>query len=353
MSTEKEIKEETAKMGQGETPVPSFAKKATETLVSETAVVEPPAKISPEEQKPMIPTSPSEVDSTQAKSNQAVEAPKVDLRAAIEKQQEEKLNAKKVNTNRQILIKPVSIGSEIGDLLPGARKTYSPYKSASGRWVTGLTDDELQKFETIEVWDPVLKRPNDAFWSNYSLQLTSAKKVLYIDENERHLIDYKFALSIPEIANTYNERNDDTPFYIVDDEREAEIDNMEFDELTEAYTILKSMTLAQRRGFAVLLGIPVRYSSDSVVLKALREEADNDPKNFIAEWKDAGRDTKTLLHELVEYGIIQKRVDSYYFNDALLGIDELSSVQWLSSPENSDVKLKLKQQLEALKLSLR
>jgi hypothetical protein len=238
----------------------------------------------------------------------------------------------------------------LGQLLPGTKRSYHVYKNDFGVYETGLTKDELIELNNeLPVWDEKRKRPNPEFWQKYSLNLTTSEKRLRVDQNAKHYIDWKVALTHPDIANSESKLNSRTPFFIVDEEAEAEQSNIELNALTKAYNYISQMSTTEQKAFLSLLGIPSKDSSPSVAILHLRQQAEQSPTKFVAYYEDGSKKEKVIISEMVDYNVLRKSNGAYYYNEVLLAVDMLAAVQWMSDPKNQEVKLKLMQQLELAK----
>jgi len=256
--------------------------------------------------------------------------------------------------DRVIIIRAKNVASsgevQLGQLLPGIKRGYHVYKNEFGAYVTGLTDDELKRLnKVLPVWDVDRNIPNEEYWKSYVLSLGTSEKRLRVDKAERHFIDWKVALSHPDIANTESDMTSRTPFFIVDEEAEANKSNKELDALTASYNALSEMSPQEKRSFLSLFGVSTKDSSDSVITLHLRQQAEEAPLKFVAMFKDTSKAEKITLSEMVEFGVLRKASGAYYFNESLIAVDLLSAVQWMSDPTNQDVKLLLLQELEVTK----
>lgn len=269
------------------------------------------------------------------------------------------VNAKSIelgtpDANRVIIVRAKNVASDgevrLGQLLPGIKKGYHVYKNEFGLYETGMTNQELISLnERLPVWDKEKGIPDPEFWQKYSLTLTTSEKRLHIDKSPRHYIDWKVALSHPDIANRESDLTSRTPFYIVDEEAEAKQSNMELDALTKAYNYITKMSPTEKRSFLSLLGVPSKDSTDSVVILHLRQQAEQAPSKFVAYYEDGAKGEKVIISEMVDYNILRKVNGAYYYNESLLAVDMLAAVQWMSDLKNQDVKLKLMQELEVSK----
>jgi len=274
-----------------------------------------------------------------------------EIAKAVAKTSEE-LGAKPIN--RIVIIRANNVATngevQLGQLLPGNKKGYHVYKNDFDVYVTGLTDEELMEInKRLPVWDVERKIPNPEFWKKYSLVLGTSEKRLHIDKNDRQFIDWKVALSHPDIANSESKLNSRTPFFIVDEEAEAEQSNRELNALTKSYNYITNMTATEKKAFLSLLGIPSKDSTESVATLHLRQQAEEFPEKFVSYYEDTSKKEKLIISEMVEYNVLRKSNGAYYYNEVLLAVDMLATVQWMSDPKNQEVKLKLMQQLELAK----
>lgn len=81
----------------------------------------------------------------------------------------------------------------------------------------------------------------------------------------------------------------------------------------------------------------------------LSEEIENNPKKFYKATQDKNAELKSLIHDMVSYGVIEKIGDQYAFFDEVLGNNMRETIIYFKNDRNSESVVRMKAKLKEAK----
>lgn len=260
-----------------------------------------------------------------------------------------------------------------GGMADGATKTFVVPKLRSGTFYNVLTNDEKNYLEHIMGLDAgalsVHNKENN-FWSTAndkgisSVTLEKGDNFLDLSSPEDY-IRYKICLAWKDIIAPSLQYMEENPrptyqFVVIDEDETADtavikVNNtqkcyMEFGKVENNKAILRSIV-------ETITGRPTSQDAKLDWLKVkVGELISSDSKLFLKVITDPMLDTKVLIRECVEYGIIANRDGHYYMredNSPLCGANEESTLnvaaKYLTAPKRQDLLFSLQAKLQEAK----
>lgn len=220
------------------------------------------------------------------------------------------------------------------------------YYDSRGVLYTGLTkEDEVRLGEALSRD----LSPQSPYWHEYSIVMTDKVKELDTSSLEHELAYLFLTGGHKRIANSITDPNIGIcDYYIVDDNKEAEVINAKASFKIKANKIFSGLSTENKKDILKLYpGFTNVNSVSSEVIEAkLYELLEKDPARFIEQAEDKKRDTKLLLKDLVSTSILRKNKSSYYYGEDFIGHDEETTITYLDSPDRQDLKVDLMSQLK-------
>ena len=154
----------------------------------------------------------------------------------------------------------------------------------------------------------------------------------------------------PIIANSFNEINPESQFYIVDEIVESEKKASRAENKAKAYSVLTGMNPSEQRQFLKLYGKGGNDMSERDVNAELGEYLEENVVDFLFK-SDYSKETiniRAFIFDLVAYNVLRIRGGDYFDSDENKGnLESLSS--YLLAPEKQDIYLNYKERLEHAK----
>jgi hypothetical protein len=221
---------------------------------------------------------------------------------------------------------------------------------------TGLTKEDEAYFEAELKLPKGTLAPHSAWWdevfnTQHVLRLKNSKTNELILDNPINELRYKVLLASSKIANSEVEKSKPyVEFYIDDEEAKAKKELETFNFEFEGMKIIFKMTPEEKRGSLKLFGKKgTDLMSESVVDMQLVRELKEAPKQFFEIMTDKDLKTKTFIKELEEYGIINRKNNTYNYGDDTLAITTDEAVLYFNDLKNQSVVLTLGQKLKKVK----
>lgn len=220
----------------------------------------------------------------------------------------------------------VAIHNSQPQVLEGARRTLSPLGTKGNiNWGTPPEIMEKLKFATEE------------YLEDFNMVLTHKTQRFDVNIPEQ-LFKLNFLKTQPDVANSAKLITSKTSHVIWDEVTEAVDSNKKFDSLFQAYGYIKDMSEAEKAMFCRLFSVKTYRISPDLVMKRLREQADNDPLEFCRTFEDHNKVHRMNLLEYVEHGVVRKEKLAFFFGEIMLGSNEVLSVEYIKDPQNQDIK---------------
>lgn len=242
-----------------------------------------------------------------------------------------------------------------------------PILESTGAFVNILTNTEKAFLEEMMGLEnnalSIYQRENN-FWTNYTVRLT--KSDTYLDlSNPEDYIKYKVLIANKDfiaasLADLQEKPRATYQFVIISENDETKEANKQLNASMEAY-----MLLGKHQEEKALLkyvaetidGRPISDKADlSFITGAIQKIIQTNPKTFISLVKDPLLQTKVMIQQSIEAGLIRKRGDFLYLsadNSPLCGVSEdptlNTAAKFLNTPKNQEIKFTLEAKLKTLK----
>lgn len=240
----------------------------------------------------------------------------------------------------------------------GEPTTLEVLVDSGGRYATGINKEDRLRLEEAtgfrldSKFDPENPHP---FWSRPQGRIKLPRRTLILDTKKPlDEIKYLNVKASKFVANSLEDYDNglypDATHYIHNDNEQVIKKGKSVAFKMEAYGQLKTMGPKRMDAVAwVVLGLDLSNQSIEYKTAKLGEAIETDA---IAFTKAAGLDkehlvTMELILASVYYGLLKKEGEAYYHFTTKIGIDITAAVNYLTSPANQDLKIRLMQQLEA------
>ena len=226
----------------------------------------------------------------------------------------------------------------------------------NGVYNTGLTpEDEIRFEKKIGLVAGTLKKTNAEYWA-FKLHIDIPKEgvTLFPGTNIMDELKYKVLLNHREVANSLAEFNEGKfPFanYVMtSEEEEVAQTNKKLNLKLEAYSLFAKMTEADLSDFLVAFGKSVSRDSSLDLIKAKTGEiVESDPKAFINIIKGTDYKMTIFIKKCVRAGILKETGGKYVRQGGdVIGYSLGQVIDFLSNPENQEVYIMMKSQLETI-----
>lgn len=255
---------------------------------------------------------------------------------------------------KELIIKPVSKAKFSG--ISAHSKTVTVITGAqlsvrTGLYKTGLTIEEEAKYEELlNLPKGTLGKRNADFWGTLEIRLFNDKPTYFTIVSPMDEIKAKVIMEHNLIANNELEltRNPKADFYIEDLESKAKVEEINLNTEFEAMEILMNTTIEEKRGLLKLYPNTkgVDTFSETLVKTELMKKLKEDPKRFIAFYKDPDLKVRILIEELLEAGKLTKKGSFYNYEGEVIGSSVESAIAFFKDLKNQSVKLVAEQDLK-------
>lgn len=228
--------------------------------------------------------------------------------------------------------------------------TLSTELGASG-YKTGLTLEEEKHFEEVLGLAKGTLGKKSKWWGDLEIKMPAKQLKLNLGDpiNE---IKLKVMQASSKFANSQLELKKwpHAEYVIVDEESEAQVEAIAIDKEIEAMEKFSNMSIEQKRGILKLYGRKgIDNATESLIKTALHKEIKLDPSKFLELTNDKSLQTKTLVYDMVEHGILTKVRNYYKDGDEVIGNSIEEAVAYLDSPKNNTMKAALIDKLQKAK----
>lgn len=237
-----------------------------------------------------------------------------------------------------------------GGMLNGAFKRYPVPKQKNKALANVLTKAEKEYLESDEGLGKNLSvYSNREFWATRYVNLFKGDNIFDLTDPIDY-IDYKILLANTDwIAPSLKEQNNKLTyaFVIVDAEEEMEIQKTSFNYKKEAFKLYSKVESNKQILRGILKIINRKPVSEESALPWLQKEVeyivDKNPKSFVELLSDSNYETKILLSNAEDAGVVLNRNQRYSTTDGieLAEPGEVASfenaVKYLSDPKNSEL----------------
>lgn len=235
-----------------------------------------------------------------------------------------------------------------GPRYPKSKEVLTVFYNKAGKLITGLTPEDEERLGKLLDED---LRVTSSFWHTFKIIMSDKDLVLDLTHPEDEL-KYKVLKEHFQIKRNKSHINPYAKYEIFDEIEEAREINTLAEAKAKAYTLCANLSIEDR--IAILKLYPgftkttVTNVKPDIINSNLYMKIEEDPNKFINFVEDKNRDTKILLRDLVQAGILTKNRSAYKYGTDFIGHDEETTVDYLNNPENQSLKITLIQELESL-----
>ena len=256
-----------------------------------------------------------------------------------------------------------------GGMAENAKRTFCVPMLSSGRYVNVLTDDEKRFLEDIMGLEPnalSIYRKVDNFWDDSNgmgiSKVTLGKQDNYLDlSTPEGYIKYKILLAnkeyiAPSLEELESMHKATYQFVIVSENSESKMAQDNMTVTMKCYTTygkLEDNPGALRHIVETLTGNRLSSNTKKEFLQTkINELIQANPKTFLKVATDPMLNTKVLIKDCVEAGLIAQRGNQYYIKEGNIpmcdnGDPTLNvAAQWLNLPKYQTMKLSLEAKLK-------
>lgn len=248
-----------------------------------------------------------------------------------------------------------------GNMAPTSTRTYTVPVNRKGVYVNILTNSEkafLEEYMGLEPNALSVYKKVDNYWENYKVVLHKEDNILDLSDPNQY-IDYKVLLANKDLIapslDAMNEEFKATYQYVIVEEYEEERKGTQSTNINmRAYMALGSIREDVNKMtyvLAILSGRTIRGGAD-ILLPALEEYMQTNPKLFLDIVEDPLLGTKMLIKEAVKERVIKKIGDFYYINETSEPLCEknaeptlTNAARYLNAPRHQEVRFTIEAKL--------
>lgn len=232
------------------------------------------------------------------------------------------------------------------------------YDSATGKYATGLTDEEAEKYGKLlgvnlsNVFNPNEPHP---YWSTQAAKIKLPNKlmVLHIDRPQDY-VKWKNLLANKRVANSLHDYNmgryPDATHYIEDEQAEVAEKANKFQQIQAAHKLAAKMSNDQKAAIVrIIMDVPVNKNSSDFIDVKLGEIFED--KAMLAKFVTyANIDKKELtlraqLLDCIYRNILTKEGSSIHYMGDQIGFDFEDTVKYFLDPQNQSLKIAILEKL--------
>lgn len=238
--------------------------------------------------------------------------------------------------------------------MPKVYEVY--YNEKTGKYDSGLTEDEKKKFEKelgIDLSDVFIPdQPHPFFGTRMGKLIMENNTMVFDTEKTMEALKVKMMKACPFIANSLKEWEDgqypEATHYIYDEMEQVEEKASKVQQRTKCIIILDKMTLEERINMAkILTGQSLKSNSADFIDVTLSEEIEKQPNEFLRYARMDKKDLyirATLLEALSRNILTKEGMAIYYLGERIAG-DLEEAIVWFNDPQNHQFKVKLLEKL--------
>ena len=251
-----------------------------------------------------------------------------------------------------------------GGMAESAIKYFSVPMLSSGVYVNILTDNEKECLEEVmglEYNALSIYRKVDNYWDNKMVRLGKADNYLDLRDPEQY-ISYKILLAnkdyiAPSLDDLENKPKATYMFVIVDENDEAKHARKEMSSTMESYLEFGKIQDKSNVLRTIIEAIEGRPVSSDTKIEALQSKVNrliqSNPKIFLKVVKDELLNTKVLIKDCIEHGVISNRGGFLYLKSdgsplCENGEDPTLSIaaKYISNPKHQELKFSLEDKIK-------
>lgn len=234
-----------------------------------------------------------------------------------------------------------------GPRYPKSREVLTVFTNSTGKLITGLSKEDEERLG--KELDADL-RVTSSYWDDFKIVMSDRDLVLDLSYPEDEL-KYLVLRSHFLIKQNKNQINPYAKYEIYDELEEAKTINTVSETKAKAYMLCGNLSIEERIAILKLYPSYTKINAKTVkpdiINSALYLKIEEDASKFISLVEDKNRESKVLLKDLVDHGILTKNKTAYKYGKDFLGHNEETTIQYLNDPENQSLKITLIQELES------
>lgn len=227
----------------------------------------------------------------------------------------------------------------------------------TGKYDTGLSDEDRKRLEKItgldlsDIYNPIKPHP---FWDTEAATLTLPNHTIILNtDNPLEEIKYHIAKASKFVANSLIEYENgnfpDAMFVIVNEEEEAKLKSKKAELRLQAFKKAEKLSLEEKQDLIIIItGKNLKKQSTDFISAELDKILVEKPEIFL-EYVSKDKiylSTYAMILEAVQKGVINKKGDTYYYMDFLLGSNINEAISFLSDIKNQGVKIAIIEKIE-------
>lgn len=250
--------------------------------------------------------------------------------------------------NRIVKIEKVKRNNWMGiTSYPKTYETIVPTLGRGGLYKTGLSPKEETEYEIAMSLPPGTLAPRSNFWADIEIRFVKDKAELNLT-NTLDQLKLKFALANKRVAPSKAEMTPYTEYVIVDEEKDAQLENVKINYKRKAYAKFGGMSHDEMRGILKLYGKKKpEATSNEVVENTLAKLLEQDPKKFIELVEDPHLSYKVLIEDALVYGVLRKNGTHYVYQNDPIGHDLEAAIFYLQDAKNQAILATIKKAIKA------
>jgi hypothetical protein len=227
------------------------------------------------------------------------------------------------------------------------------YDTNTGTLATGLSIKDQERL-TKQLGVDLSPVSSNEYWNNFKIKLED-KTQIYDERIPLQELQISVLKASKFVANSQKELDEghwpSAKYVIYDEKGEIQKEAVEAEVKAKANKLFSDLSPAKRLSLLKIFGKASDNVSDDFSYARLYEIVENDPKRFIevASMKPAEINTKALIFDLENKGILRTKGTAYLYNDQQVGFDYDNTVEYLLNPKNQELLVKLTDDLKARK----
>lgn len=224
------------------------------------------------------------------------------------------------------------------------------YDEQTGRYATGLTPEEQQKYEELmkvdlsDTFKP--DEPHPYFGSKAGTIRLPNHTVIFDTNKPAEYVKVKNMKASKFVANSMKEYNEnkwpDATHVMLDETEEVEIKASKVRARNEATLLASKMTKEDKEGMVQIIEKKsVRGRTEDFVDVEIDAILQEKPEQFLAVAKMGKEDVRiraTVL-EAIYRNVLTKEGTGVYYMGELIGLDVESAISWFKDPQNQKLKI--------------
>lgn len=232
------------------------------------------------------------------------------------------------------------------------------YDSNTGKYATGLTQDEAVKFGKemgVSLSDDFNPNEPHSYWSSKASWIRLPNHTQMFDTNKPvEFVKVKNMKASKLVANSMREWEDgkwpDATHVIFDEAEEVNLKATKITQRNEAIILLHKMSEQDKANMVqVLSNKTVKNRSADFINVEVDAIITEKPAEFL-KYAQMGREeihVRASVLEAITKNILTKEQGSVYYMGELIGIDYESAVEWFRNPQNSKMKISILEKLNS------